>query len=191
MKQVSDESASSWTSVGRLSLSWQPAGWAHANRADAEAPACLIATGKVWKMGETMSGGNAGRTRSVEPCVFFSLSLSVGFLFLTSLLPFSPLFLTYPSLPADGLWHVRAHTPTHGVAPSPKGPPHISLILPMSMRVMVVRRLTMCVHNHITLGPKLMFLARTPLKLGPCPSALPPCPLQNDKESRGGLDSYG
>lgn len=54
MKQVSDESASpSWTSAGPLSLCWQPAGWAHANGADAEAPARLIATGeKVWKMRE-------------------------------------------------------------------------------------------------------------------------------------------
>lgn len=123
----------------------------------------------------------------------FSLCLFFRYIFIyffSSLLPFSPLFsLVLLSRQTDCDTH--AHT---RVAPSPVGPPHISLILPRSMRVMVVlpcrRRLTMCVHNHITLGPKLMFLARTPLKLGLCPSALPPRRLQNDEESQGGLDSY-
>lgn len=196
MKQVSDESASSWTSAGRLSLSWQPTGWAHANGADAEAPACLIATGKVWKMrGE--SEDNEWRERwddqICKTTCLFSLCLFFRYIFIyffSSLLPFSPLFsLVLLSRQTDCDTH--AHT---RVAPSPVGPPHISLILPRSMRVMVVlpcrRRLTMCVHNHITLGPKLMFLARTPLKLGLCPSALPPRRLQNDEESQGGLDSY-
>lgn len=41
---------------------------------------------------------------------------------------------------------------------------HISIILPMSMGVMAMlpgrRRLMLCVSNHITVSPKLMFLAR-------------------------------